>query len=61
MYYRTIKKIYKTPVAVLVELEINPIMETGSIIEDDGGEIMDPDDQTAGAHRNDWDNIWEGM
>ncbi len=61
MYYRTIKKIYKTPVAVLVELEINPIMVTGSIIEDEGDEIIDPDDQTAGAHRNDWDNIWEGM
>lgn len=61
MYYRTIKNIYKTPVAVLVELEINPIMVTGSIIEDEDGEIMDPDDQTAGAHRNDWDNIWEGM
>ena len=60
MKYETIKKVYEAPVVDYVELEINTIMLDGSIVEDDE-EIMDPDNQTAGGHRGDWENIWGNM
>ena len=57
-----IKKIYMTPVTETVLLDINPIMTSGSItggFEDD--ENLDPDDQGAGGHRGDWNDIWGNM
>lgn len=57
-----IKKRYMTPVTETVLLDINPIMTTGSITGGfDDDEIMDSEDQGAGSHRSDWENIWEGM
>ena len=51
-----------TPVTETVLLDINPIMTSGSItggFEDD--ENLDPDDQGAGGHRGDWNDIWGNM
>lgn len=61
---KIMKKIYKTPEALIVELFAGPVMTTTSPEtagdEDDGGR-GNYSDGTAAEHRNDWDNIWEGM
>ncbi len=56
---KIMKKIYKTPEALIVELFAGPVMTTTSP-ETDGGRGNDID-IAAPEHRNDWDNIWEGM
>ena len=61
MKYETIKKVYEAPVVDYVELEINTIMLDGSIVGGDDDEIFDPDNQNAGGHRGDWENIWGNM
>lgn len=56
------KKIYITPEIETICLGTEPIMGSGSItggFEDDSP--IDPDDQGAGGHRGDWDNIWGNM
>ncbi len=60
---KIMKKIYKTPEALIVELFAGPVMTTNSP-ETSGGKNPDrgfSDDIAAPEHRNDWDNIWEGM
>lgn len=59
---KIMKKIYKTPEALIVELFAGPVMTTTSpeTADDEEGRGYDSDG-TAAEHRNDWDNIWEGM
>lgn len=62
---RNMKKIYKTPEAAILELFAGPVMTTTSVETSDGptpdGGRGNDSDATAAEHRNDWDNIWEGM
>lgn len=56
------KKRYTTPEVETIYLNVEPVMTNASItggFKDDV--IIDPDDQGAGSHRSDWENIWEGM
>ena len=57
------KKRYTTPEVETIYLNMEPVMTNASItggFEEDGGP-MDSEDQGAGSHRSDWENIWEGM
>ena len=53
------KKRYTTPEMETIYLNMEPVMTNASIIGED--ELMDSEDQGAGSHRSDWENIWEGM
>ena len=56
-----IKKKYITPELETIYLYMEPVMTNDSILSGDDEEIMDPDDQCAGGHRGDWENIWGNM
>lgn len=62
---KIMKKIYKTPEALIVELFAGPVMTTTSPNTADGptknGGRGHAEYGTASESRNDWDNIWEGM
>lgn len=56
------KKRYITPEIESICLGTEPFMSTGSITGGFEEDLpMDPDDQGAGAHRGDWENIWGNM
>ena len=52
------KKIYDAPVAELVGIDIDVVMQDFSIIKDDNEADGDFD---ANTNRNDWNNIWGEM
>lgn len=60
-----IKKKYITPELETIYLYMEPVMTNDSVFggfgDGDDEEIMDPDDQGAGGHRGDWENIWGNM
>ena len=56
------KKRYTTPEVEIIYLATEPIMGSGSITGGFDEDLpMDPDDQGAGGHRGDWENIWKNM
>ena len=56
------KKIYIAPEVEIIYLATEPIMGYGSITGGFEEDLpIDPDDQGAGGHRGDWENIWGNM